>query len=87
MSTLLKIAKPGRDILFKRSEGRGRPALGKIIKVNPKNHSILAATASGFERVRPHMITRIVQNSGKAPKIDPLMLAKAEHFEEQQSAN
>lgn len=81
-SALLKVARPGREILFKRSDGRGRPALGKVIKVDTKNHSLLTQTAGGkFERVRPNMITRVVDAAGKAPAIDPLTLAKAEQFE------
>lgn len=79
---VLEEAKPGREIQFKRREGRGRPCLGKVVSNSPKG--ITVALANGqFERVNPHLVHKIVVKPGKVPKIDPLLAAKAMFFEKQ----
>ena len=74
-----KLAKPGRSIMFKRSEGRGRPALGKVVRVSTKGITVESANGR-LERVNPHLI-KDVQTKGPVEKIDPLTAAKAESFD------
>lgn len=77
---ILKEAQPGREILFKRQEGRGRPAKGKIISQNSKGITVALANRK-IERVNPHLVHQVIVKRGKAPKIDPILLAKAKQFE------
>lgn len=76
---------PGREIQFKRREGRGRPALGKVVAQGPKGLTVALANGQ-LERVKPHLVHRIIVKKGKVPKLDPILLAKAREFERRELA-
>lgn len=78
---VLELARPGRDIQFKRREGRGRPAMGKVVSAGPKGITVAAANGK-LERVDPHMVHKVLIRKGKPPKVDPFLAAKARRFEE-----
>lgn len=78
-------AKPGRDIQFKRREGRGRPCLGRIVTTGPR-HLTVALSNGQFETVDPLKIHKVLVKKGKTPKLDPLLVAKAEQFEKQHAS-
>lgn len=78
---VLKEAQPGRDILFKRREGRGRPAQGKVISQSSKGITVALAN-NKLERVKPHLVHKVMVRRGKVPALDPFLLAKARAFEQ-----
>jgi hypothetical protein len=81
---LIKDAVPGREILFKRREGRGRPAMGKV--VNQTTSGITVALSNGqIERVKPHLVHEVLVKKGKVPALDPITIARAREFERRES--
>lgn len=82
---ILKEAIPGREIQFKRREGRGRPVLGKVVSQSSKGITVALANRK-LERVNPHLVHKIIVRRGKVPALDPLLVAKAKQFEREQAS-